>query len=208
MHLRKLGFAVAALGISAFAPTAGIASTCNTAVNTHSTACVVESGNNENQNLNTIVAGGLFGISTWVEVSHALDLDTPANNVGPLINPGTTGAGTQSGTWAVANFTNVLDAMLIVKAGNQFAAYFLNTAFTSGIWGTLGLLVGSGQTPNVSHIALYEVACGGTTGISCPSNQGTTPLPGAVWLFGTVLAGGAGFGQWRKRRKAAAIAAA
>jgi len=31
---------------------------------------------------------------------------------------------------------------------------------------------------------------------------GSTPLPAAVWLFGTVLAGGAGFGRWRKKRKA------
>ena len=28
-----------------------------------------------------------------------------------------------------------------------------------------------------------------------------TPIPGAVWLFGTVLAGGAGYGRWRKKRK-------
>lgn len=28
----------------------------------------------------------------------------------------------------------------------------------------------------------------------------TTPIPGAVWLFGTVLAGAAGVGRWRKRR--------
>jgi hypothetical protein len=27
-----------------------------------------------------------------------------------------------------------------------------------------------------------------------------TPLPAAVWLFGTVLAGAAGIGRWRKRR--------
>ena len=32
----------------------------------------------------------------------------------------------------------------------------------------------------------------------------STPIPGAVWLFGTVLAGGAGFGRWRKKRKQAA----
>jgi hypothetical protein len=37
-----------------------------------------------------------------------------------------------------------------------------------------------------------------------------TPLPGAVWLFGTVLAGGAGFGRWRKRKakRAALVPAA
>ena len=27
-----------------------------------------------------------------------------------------------------------------------------------------------------------------------------TPLPAAVWLLGSVLAGGAGFGRWRKRK--------
>jgi hypothetical protein len=36
-----------------------------------------------------------------------------------------------------------------------------------------------------------------------------TPLPAAVWLLGSVLAGGAGFGRWRKRKaKSAAIAPA
>jgi len=28
-----------------------------------------------------------------------------------------------------------------------------------------------------------------------------TPIPGAVWLFGTVIAGGAGYGRWRRKRK-------
>ena len=27
-----------------------------------------------------------------------------------------------------------------------------------------------------------------------------TPLPGALWLLGTVLAGGAGVGRWRRRK--------
>ena len=34
------------------------------------------------------------------------------------------------------------------------------------------------------------------------------PIPGAVWLFGTVIAGGAGFGRWRKKRKAQLAVAA
>lgn len=34
-----------------------------------------------------------------------------------------------------------------------------------------------------------------------------TPLPAAVWLMGGVLGGSAGFGAWRRKRKAAAIAA-
>ena len=35
-----------------------------------------------------------------------------------------------------------------------------------------------------------------------------TPIPGALWLFGTVLAGGVGFGRWRKKRKAQSAIAA
>lgn len=33
-----------------------------------------------------------------------------------------------------------------------------------------------------------------------------TPLPGAIWLFGTVLAGATGVNKWRRKRKAAALA--
>jgi len=41
-------------------------------------------------------------------------------------------------------------------------------------------------------------------GAQCPGEENPpgTPIPGAVWLFGTVLAGGAGYGRWRKKRKA------
>jgi hypothetical protein len=191
---RLLILAVLAVGAGVILPTPGNASTCNTAVNTTSTACVVESGNNENQNLNTIVAGGLFGINTWSEVAASV---SAGSTVGPL----TAGAGTTSGTWSVSNFTNVLAAMLTVKAGDQFAAYLLDTSSPSGTWSTLGLLVGSGQQPGISGLALYETFCGGTTGITCPSHQGTTPLPGAVWLFGTALAGAAGVGSWRRKKK-------
>jgi len=35
-------------------------------------------------------------------------------------------------------------------------------------------------------------------------NPPGTPIPGAVWLFGTVIAGGVGYGRWRKKRKQAA----
>ena len=41
---------------------------------------------------------------------------------------------------------------------------------------------------------------------NCENPPGT-PIPGAVWLFGTVIAGGAGYGRWRKKRKAATNAA-
>ena len=46
--------------------------------------------------------------------------------------------------------------------------------------------------------------------LDCTVNEQTpgTPIPGAVWLFGTVLAGGAGYGRWRKKRKAQLAVAA
>jgi len=40
-----------------------------------------------------------------------------------------------------------------------------------------------------------------------PETFPSTPIPGAVWLFGTVLAGGAGFSRWRKRKQTAKAAA-
>jgi hypothetical protein len=39
-----------------------------------------------------------------------------------------------------------------------------------------------------------------------PGGPTTTPLPAAVWLLGSVLAGGAGFGRWRKRKAKSAAA--
>jgi hypothetical protein len=41
------------------------------------------------------------------------------------------------------------------------------------------------------------------TGPNCGPNPGPgeTPIPGAAFLMGSVLAGGAGFGAWRRRRR-------
>lgn len=147
-------------------------------------------------------------LGAWLEVSHQLD-ETIANNFGPL---GATGGGSGSGTWSVANFGGYSDALLVVKAADGFVAYLLNTSFTSGTWSTLGIFNG-GQCatppvldngcnhPDVSHLALYE---GGDFTPPNGSPPGT-PIPGALWLFGTVIVGGAGFSRWRKRRKAAVI---
>jgi hypothetical protein len=45
------------------------------------------------------------------------------------------------------------------------------------------------------------------TGTTPPGGPGVVPIPGALWLFGSVLAGGAGIRRWRRKRKATAIAA-
>jgi hypothetical protein len=50
----------------------------------------------------------------------------------------------------------------------------------------------------IKYATLYGIACGEDH--PCASPLSTTPLPAAVWLFGSVLAGGAGFGRWRRRK--------
>jgi hypothetical protein len=65
----------------------------------------------------------------------------------------------------------------------------------------------SGLTGKTGVIGFIE--CGPPSGTSCPSHQNEVPIPGALWLFGTVLTGAAGVGGWRrKKRNASAIIAA
>jgi hypothetical protein len=65
----------------------------------------------------------------------------------------------------------------------------------------------SGLTGKTGAIGFIE--CGPPSGTSCPSHQNEVPIPGALWLFGTVLTGAAGVGGWRrKKRNASAIIAA
>jgi hypothetical protein len=93
------------------------------------------------------------------------------------------------------------------KAANGQAFNFHVTNFT-------GLSSASGQFSNNDiffAVDIFNTACtgdctgavGATLATSRDNdNPPGTPLPGAVWLFGTVLAGGAGYGRWRKKRKA------
>lgn len=73
-----------------------------------------------------------------------------------------------------------------------WAAFLLPAGVFSGDW-TI-------SANGYSHANLYGQACPGGV---CGNNQdppGPVPLPGAVWLMGTVLAGTAGVARWRKRR--------
>jgi hypothetical protein len=65
-----------------------------------------------------------------------------------------------------------------------------------GIWGFAGVLPGINPTaawiwsnPDNLQFAFFSTEI-----------TANTPLPAAVWLLGSVLAGGAGVGGWRKRR--------
>jgi hypothetical protein len=114
-------------------------------------------------------------------------------------NDGTSGALTVtgiealSGTWSInATLLSAYSSFLLVfKSGEgtlnpDWAAFSLANigGIISGTW---AILTG---TQSLSHVSLY--------GIIGPA---LVPLPGALLLFGSVLAGGAGFAGWRRRRQ-------
>jgi hypothetical protein len=70
---------------------------------------------------------------------------------------------------------------------------FIN-GLTEGTWSNEGFESGKA----VSHLSFYDGAGGGPA-------PDPTPLPAAVWLFGSIVAGYGGFSRWRKR-KAEALA--
>jgi|SRR6185437_14226971 len=58
----------------------------------------------------------------------------------------------------------------------------------------------SGNTGKTGGIAFTDY-CGDVSSVSCTSgNIPETPIPGALWLFGTVLVGSCGVKKWRNRR--------
>ena len=98
--------------------------------------------------------------------------------------------------------------------GNQTLQIYLN----GNLVGTVASLTGqdfaaksiSGVTLLSSNTLLFlGLATGDNTAFIDEVSVTTTsptPLPAAVWLFGSVLAGGAGFGSWRKRKAKSAAA--
>ena len=94
------------------------------------------------------------------------------------------------------------------KAANGQSFSFHVTNFT-------GLSSASDQYNNLDIFFAVDIfkavncigECTGVVGATLATsrdgeNPPGTPIPGAVWLFGSVIAGGAGYGRWRKKRKA------
>ncbi len=103
-------------------------------------------------------------------------------------NPTCKAANGQSFSFHVTNFTG-LSSATGQYSGNDifFALDIFNTACTKTATNDCTGVVGATFTQR--------------SDINPPAH---TPLPGAVWLMGSILGGGAGFRAWRRRRKASA----
>jgi hypothetical protein len=83
----------------------------------------------------------------------------------------------------------LVPTMLAVKAGPNWFFYDIVAGVFSGSWDTD--LLGDKGT---SHLSWYD-------GAAPPTGNNPVPLPGAVWLFGTALAGLGFLGMRRRRAK-------
>jgi hypothetical protein len=76
-----------------------------------------------------------------------------------------------------------------VKAGPMFALYNENPAAAYGTWNTENVVVGQGETPQISHFSGYSVGGGGKV-----------PEPATMILLGSGLVGLAGYARRRMKK--------
>ena len=104
----------------------------------------------------------------------------------------------QSGTWNIdaSLWDTYANIMIVLKDGVDtfITGYLLVADSTSGTY-TSPFPGPNGNSKDISHASLYGEGVGGGGG-----GGGNVPLPGAVYLFGTALAG---LGVLGRRRRAA-----
>ena len=104
--------------------------------------------------------------------------------------------GPNSGHFTLALPAGYKNFVLALKSGSgqldpDWVAFLLAPGTTEGDW-TI-------SSQGFSHALLYAQLC--TECSTEKENVSENPIPGALWLFGTVIAGGAGYSRWRKKRK-------
>ena len=102
--------------------------------------------------------------------------------------------GPNSGHFTLALPAGYKNFVLALKSGNgqldpDWVAFLLAPGTTEGDW-TI-------SSQGFSHALLYAQLSTENEN----ENVSENPIPGALWLFGTVIAGGAGYSRWRKKRK-------
>lgn len=107
---------------------------------------------------------------------------------------------TGQGTFTIAATNLWQDFIVAIKDGNlgglQWGAFALVAGDLTGTW---ALQDSTGKYKGLSDFSLYGMACS-PAGCNPGGGPGPspTPLPGALWLFGTVLAGAAGYKKYGK----------
>ena len=99
-----------------------------------------------------------------------------------------------SGHFTLALPAGYKNFILALKSGSgtldpDWVAFLLAPGTTEGDW-TI-------SSQGFSHAILYAQLSPANENVNVSEN----PIPGALWLFGTVIAGGAGYSRWRKKRK-------
>ena len=143
--------------------------------------------------------------TTFVAAGYSLPVPTKAD---PMIYNGFTFLGKTDtpgapadGNWSfdVTSLYNVY--VFAWKVGNDaspnWAAFLLeNIASLGALTGAYG--ISPDQAGGMSHFNVYGFY---DPNLPPAGGPGETPIPGAAFLMGSVLAGGAGFGAWRRRRR-------
>lgn len=187
--------AVSGLGTGANAATVSCPGTVGTgdrefALTTATAATCVASGPGNVDNDYTLPAG-------YVLLDKSDDTNAYAGGVdGELA---ITGVSTLSGSFTITPPGGFFNFLLALKSGEgqldpDWAVFSLPAGIIAGTWAILN------GNQSLSHANLYAQAC--PRGI-CGNDQdppGPVPIPGAVWLMGTVLAGSAGIRRWRNRK--------
>ena len=207
------GSAVAAV-CSPNGPSPG-GSTDNVLINSiGATSCsYYEPNSNDSETLlNTTPAGGFAGISSWDWQWTTSDGGADKGAIGDLqlsFSSLNLTAGTVNLNWTGGPAT--ADLAFIVKASNEFYAYFFDDfVFTpaSGTYGssyTVQIFNSQGGTQGLSHLSIYSTNVAPCTDGDCGGGGGggSVPEPAPIALMGLAFAGMA---MLRRRNKAAKAA--
>ena len=110
------------------------------------------------------------------------------------------GSSTQKEGWAVYGQTTQNGPLTFLTSGTSDEVWTnlaLGYAFYDFFYDSFGHLYGQGDNVLLSGI---QVTTDCPPGAIC-TRQNPAPLPGAIWLFGTVIAGAAGVGGWRRNKR-------